>query len=77
VTPHEYWLSLGSSDAERRKAYLALFEEPLTDADLAAIRKASHEGTALGDRASCRRLEQRLGVRVTPGARGRPRKKMV
>ena len=77
VTPHEYWLSLGSSDAERRAAYLALFEEPLTGADLAAIRKASHEGTALGDSVSCKRLELRLGIRVTPGARGRPKKKMV
>lgn len=49
VTPHELYLSLGSSASSRQQAYRALFFHTIERSSLAAIRDATHYGWALGD----------------------------
>ncbi len=48
VTPHDALLELGIDEESRRLSYLALFEEPLSEADLQAIRNSVKSGLAVG-----------------------------
>jgi putative transposase len=70
VTPHDSWLSLGDSDEIRRATYFALFDRPMTDDVIANIRIATESGRAIGSEADCKRLEARIGQKVTAGRRG-------
>jgi putative transposase len=48
ITPHALYESLGSSPAERRLAYQALFAQPIASQALDGIRDALQAGTVLG-----------------------------
>ena len=69
VTPHDLYLGLGRSDADRRAAYRALFANELSDAQLNRIREAVHGGRPLGSEAFLEAMSDRLGL---PTSRGRP-----
>jgi putative transposase len=44
LTPHECYLELGATPEDRRAAYRALFEEPMSDAELESIRAGIMSG---------------------------------
>lgn len=69
VTPHASGWGVG--DAESVKAFRASFEESMASDVLARIRTSAERCLALGDEESCKRLEARIGVRVTPAPLGR------
>ncbi|MBB4605708.1 hypothetical protein GGR59_001953 [Xanthomonas arboricola] len=48
LTPHPYWLALGSDPIERSNAYRALLDEALSDELLANIRLHLQQQRALG-----------------------------
>jgi hypothetical protein len=52
-----------------------MFGEPMREEEINEIRNAGRRGLALGDEASCRALEARIGQRITPRRPGRHRKK--
>jgi putative transposase len=64
VSPHALWFQLGDTESERRQAFLDSFGQ-LSDEDLKMIRASTSRGLAIGDEASCKALEARLGRRVT------------
>jgi len=65
ITPHAVYHGLGSSPADRRAAYQALFRDPMEQETLDGIRHATNRGTVLGSRGFGERLETTLGRRVT------------
>jgi putative transposase len=73
ITPHERYLALGLDEAQRSRAYRALFEDPASPKDLELIREAVNAGYALGDEAFIRRLAAMKGVAVTRRKPGPPR----
>ena len=70
VSPHPC-LGWQSGEWPGRKAFIALFDEVASDAEISEIRDAGRRGTALGDQAACRALEARIGRRITPRSAGR------
>jgi len=72
ITPHEEYIRLGRTDADRREAYRALFRahegEALTD----DIRDATNGNYVLGGRLFQAQIAQALGRRVTRSVAGRP-----
>ena len=77
VTPHGTYVALGSSLAERRAAYRALFEAPLALQTLNIIRQATNDGGVLGDDDSIERIESTVRRRVTRLAHGGDRRSGV
>ena len=75
VTPHPLYLSMGSDEPARRLAYRRLFECPLGDDDLRAIRDSINKGWALGGPAFGATLEGSEGRRALPAKRGRKARK--
>jgi putative transposase len=71
-TPHEEYLSLGSTASKRRCAYQKLFRGHLDDYDLQSIRSATKSGMALG----CERFKDQIELlaqrRTRPKKAGRP-----
>jgi putative transposase len=74
VTPHPLYLALGLTTGERQQAYRALFRAALGADSIAAIRRATNGGWALGSEGFRRRVAEALGRPVAPAPRGRPRK---
>ena len=78
VTPHECWLSLGNTDAERREIYRSVASQPLADDVIASIRLSTRQGWAIGSDQDCKALEAAIGRRVTAigsgWKKGRPRR---
>jgi putative transposase len=74
VTPHTMFLSLGESEAVRRRAYAALFEAQALDDEIQSIRDAVNKGWAMGSDEFCRDLERLTGRATSPRPLGRPRK---
>jgi putative transposase len=74
LTAHAVQTQLGVTPEARCAAYRALFETPLDESFVAALRQATNGGWALGDAAFQQRIAAALGRRVTPLPRGRPRK---
>ena len=71
ITPHDLVARLGTNEAQRRQAYVGLFEGDL-DADVvAAIRTAASTGKVLGDDRFKEELATMTGKRVMPNSRGR------
>jgi putative transposase len=64
ITPHEGYLSLGTEDAVRRKAYCELFKGRMTDQVLSEIRDATNKGWVLGSDQFKRQVEQVVSRRV-------------
>jgi putative transposase len=63
ITPHEEYVHLGTTDAERRRAYTDLVAIGVEESALHDIRQAANSGEALGDRG----FRQGLS-RVRPGS---------
>ena len=77
ITEHPVYLSLGSTPAERRAAYLSLFTQALEDAVLARIREAINSDSAFGSDAFLDDAEAKLGRSVRLPVRGRPLKSVT
>lgn len=73
VTPHGLLLGLGTNGPVRRAAYRTLFDQPLADEAVTAIRRATAGNHALGSRRFAEEIARMLGRRVTPGRPGRRR----
>jgi len=71
VTPHSLYLSLGSTPSNRCHAYLQMFDGPVPDSELQAIRAALQKGWVLGDGAFSAQIGVRSGRRPVPLPRGR------
>ena len=65
LTPHETYLGLGATPAERLKRYRALFEEALPVREVNALRTATHYGTPFGSVEFCRRIDAELGTHAS------------
>lgn len=74
VGDHPLLHALGTTDADRRAAYRALFRQVLEPDLLDTIRRSTNSGWALGDRRFQQRIAEALGHPVGPRPRGRPRK---
>jgi putative transposase len=73
ITPHDEYLRLGTSSAERRGAYAELVDQLLDSKQLDEIRTATNGNFALGDKAFRQRVSAALGRRAERGSAGRPR----
>jgi len=71
--PHDEYLKLGDSGAERLRGYRALFLAREQCALVDDIRQAVNRGLALGDPDFKQAIEQASGRRITPATKGRPR----
>jgi len=77
VTEHAVYLSLGSTPAERRVAYLSLFAQSIDDEVVARIREAINSDSAFGSDAFLDDTEAKLGRSVRLPVRGRPAKSVT
>ena len=77
IQPHEEFLRLGRTDADRRETYRSLFDGAVgidSDAESARqIREATVGNIALGDKGFQAQIEAALGRRASRGSPGRPR----
>jgi putative transposase len=74
LSDHFLYQALGAAPEERQAAYQALFDRPLEQAFLDAVRHATNGGWALGDERFTRGVTSALGRRAAPLSKGRPRK---
>jgi putative transposase len=74
ITPHQCWMALGRWDHERRRSYLALFDEALTEAEMYAIRYGVRKGIPTGSVHFTKEIEKTLSVKIGDGRQGRPTK---
>jgi putative transposase len=74
VSEHALYRALGRSAAARQEAYRALFRAALGEAFLDELRAATNGGWALGSERFKQQIAKALHRRVSPLARGRPRK---
>lgn len=82
VTPHPAYLALADTPERRRRAYRALFDEPLDTAIVAELRRGTNHGWAVGGDRFKREIESVARRRAAPKPRGgrrpgagRPRKR--
>lgn len=73
VVPHELYLALGRSSAQRMATYRDLFNVVLEQHQLHDIRRSVNSGRVLGSERFKDACEARLGRRLRPGPRGRPK----
>lgn len=73
ITPHDEYLRLGASSAERRGAYEELGHQLMDPRQLDEIRTATNGNFALGGKAFCQQVSTALGRRVQRASSGRPR----
>ena len=66
VVMHDLYEQLGHLPEQRRLAYRQLFEMPLADADIEAIRKATNTNWALGDACFAKLIGALSGRRAAP-----------
>jgi putative transposase len=73
VSAHRVYRGLGSSPSARQSQYCALFDKPVAEAEISAIRDATQNAWALGDASFCRAVDGlgRRAVRARVGRRGR------
>ncbi len=74
VTPHPEYLSLGESEAACQMAYRDLFNFQLSECSLNAIRDATNKAWVLGNDRFKQHIQDQLGRRIEPKARGGDRK---
>ena len=71
--PHELYLNLGKTKAERLEAYIDLFRVHVPDMFISDLRKCTNKGLALGDDRFKQEIEGDSHQRVTPLKVGRPK----
>lgn len=74
LSPHEEYLAMGASAAERQAAYRALFATRIDNVALAEIRERTHKAWALGGADFISRVEALSQRRAASKGVGRPRK---
>ena len=74
VSEHRLYRDLAGRAGKRQKAYRRLFDEPLDEGFVEALRAATNGGWALGSDRFKERIAAAAGRRVAPLPRGRPRK---
>ena len=74
VVPHSEYLRLGESNEVRQAAYRELFKQHLSENSIAEIREATNKAWVLGNDRFKQRVQEQLGRRVEPKARGGDRK---
>ena len=72
ITDHPLYWALGNTPFERQGAYLALFEDGLSPAQLTLIRDATNKGWVLGGTDFEQKLEGKTNRRAFKMAKGRP-----
>ena len=72
--PHEEYLRLGDTDANRYLAYRELFRCQLSESDLHLIRQAAHYCQPAGNDRFRQQIAARYGIQPGQMCRGRPRK---
>jgi putative transposase len=72
ITDHPLYWALGNTPFERQGAYLALFEDGLSPAQLSLIRDATNKGWVLGGTDFAQKLEGKTNRRAFKMAKGRP-----
>ena len=77
VDPHQEYLSLGKEDAERRRAYLSLFENPLNEEVIKAIREGTEKGEVVGTERYQAEIARMTKRRVKKLAHGGDRKSEI
>lgn len=76
LTEHEVYVRLGLTPEHRRKAFLSLFDDPVSEQELKKLRTAVGRGWALGSAEFLDQMEAIAGRSVRPTRRGRPRKQI-
>jgi putative transposase len=74
LIPHAEYFRLGASEADRQRAYQALFSGSIGQEDLDQIRNCTHKGWALGGERFKAEIESLSQRRATSKGVGRPRK---
>ena len=74
VVPHPEYLRLGESNEARQAAYRELFKHQLSENSITEIREATNKAWVLGNDRFKQRIQEQLGRRVEPKARGGDRK---
>jgi len=74
VAPHPEYLRLGKSNETRQAAYRDLFKHYLSEKNITEIREATNKAWVLGNDRFKQRIQEQLGRRVEPKARGGDRK---
>jgi putative transposase len=77
LTPHALFMNLGRTSTARLAVYRALFRSALAPEVMDMIRNATNGNYALGDERFKKEVEKAVGMRITPGKPGRPRKHPV
>ena len=77
LTPHEVYLGLGESRAERLASYRELFRSELDAEVIGEIRMAMGQGQPLGDARFLDSIEKAMAHRREARPRGRPKKPMA
>ncbi|MEE9344610.1 MAG: hypothetical protein V3U88_03280, partial [Methylococcales bacterium] len=71
---HQAYLLLGKEDAERRRTYLSLFENPLHEEVIKAIREGTEKGDVVGTERFQEEIARMTKRRVKKLAHGGDRK---
>jgi putative transposase len=74
VKPHPEFLRLDESNEVRQTAYRELFTHQLSENSISEIREATNKAWVLGNDRFKQRIQEQLGRRVEPKARGGDRK---
>jgi putative transposase len=74
VVTHPEYLRLGESNEACQAAYRELFKHQLSENSIAEIREATNKAWVLGNDRFKQRIQEQLGRRVEPKARGGDRK---
>jgi putative transposase len=61
LTPHPLFLSLGEDAISRRSAYRGLFDQPLADSDMDALRDATNYNFTFGSNEFAQTMTEKLG----------------
>jgi putative transposase len=72
ISPHDEYMHVGQTLAQRRDAYRALCDVVLSAAALARIRTCTQSGTPMGSARFKAQIEQTLRRKVGSETRGRP-----
>jgi putative transposase len=74
VNPHPEYRRLGQTDEECRSAYQQLFEYPVSEESIKAIREATNKAWVLGNDRFKQDIQEKLKRRVEPAAKGGDRR---
>jgi putative transposase len=74
VVPHIEFHRLGTNDSTRQAAYRALFNQPISEAQINEIREATNKAWALGDSRFKEHIQLQLARRLEPSPRGGDKK---